>query len=144
MSIHRYGTEIESDRGRKLDHSEVAELIAHHIDGPSKYIWYFNPAFPLSKLKSLVGGTGPLDDSPSGWIKWLGRERRQALEEEDREPWGQDFVHWWTTGCLHEEECPIIATEQRGGFGVEDGNHRVAVSHEYEMKTVPAYIGYRR
>lgn len=127
-------------RGRLLTREEVQEHIAHHCGRWSHFDWYFDPKFPLGKLRSLTNGTGPLDDSARGWIAWIGRER--SLE--DDEQWGSDFVLWWTTGGLYEEECPIVASQQPGGFGVEDGNHRVAVSHENEMTSVPAYVGYAK
>lgn len=134
-------------RGRLLTAAEIREF-AHHVGNADDYDWYFNAAFPLQLLRRTPDGTGPLDGSPAGWVRWLEQEKsREALEEgygRGPDPWGQDFEFWWVNGGSHPEENPIVATEQADGFGVHDGNHRVAVSHRNRMKAVPVYVGYRR
>jgi hypothetical protein len=139
-----------------LREADIAEHVAHYVDGPghraSDYDWYFHPAVPLAALHALESGTGPSDDSPAGWRQWLQRERavfraENDLDEFDDDPWGGDFRHWLTTGGLWERDTAIVATEQHGwrpGFGVHDGNHRVATAHEQDMAALRAYLGVRK
>jgi hypothetical protein len=130
-------------RGRLATPDEIEQNIVQHVNHPQDYRWYFQKAFPLRKIGHLKNGTSPLDVSSAGWKRWLAGERRHALESDDQEPWGDDFVHWFRGGGNWDEECAVIVTEQpREKFGVQDGNHRVAVAHEEGMTTVPAFVGY--
>ena len=139
-----------------LREADIAEYVAHYVDGPghrpNDYDWYFHPAVPLAALRALESGTGPSDDSPAGWRQWLRRERdvfraENDLSEFDDGPWGDDFAEWLTTGGLWERDAAVVATEQGGarpGFGIHDGNHRVATAHERGMATLRGYLGIRR
>lgn len=139
-----------------LSSADIAEYVAHYVDDPwhraGDYDWYFHPAVPLASLRALDRGTGPPDDSPGGWRWWLQRERadhrdEHGLDEHDQGPWGADFADWLAGGGSWDRDGAVVATEQGGerpGFGVHDGNHRLAVAHERGQPTLRAYLGIRR
>jgi hypothetical protein len=147
---HIYGksSSLLRDPGvEALSPEEVHENVAQYLNRPGDFDWYFHPAVPLEKLRSLDNGTGPSNDSTSGWRSWMAKEREMSEDELGYDPWGEDFTHWLTTGGSWERDTAVVATEQRGhrpGFGVEDGNHRLAVAHEQGMTTLPAYLGVRK
>ena len=127
-------------KGRPLTADEIREHVVRHVDcakyKAADFDWYFRQKLPLSVLKSHPEGTGPLGSSPGNWIRWLASERASG-------DWGDDFASWWES-APGRERPPLVVTEGARGFLVEDGNHRVAVSHEYVMRDVPAYVGYRK
>lgn len=127
-------------RGRRLTSDEIKRNVSHHVGAFKDFDWYYQEKFPLRLLRFCDDGMGPSDDSPRGWVRWLRAER--AAEDGNR--WGDDFTFWWVNRGVEDEEGAVVAVEQRGGFGVEDGNHRVAVSHKQGLDTVPAYVGWRR
>lgn len=140
---------INEIAAEELTLGDIKGYVEQWLDRARDYTWYFHPAVPLALLRSLENGTGPLDDSLTGWQQWLKHERDTFRTENDCDdtPWDADFAHWLTAGGFWERDTAVVATEQGGwrpGFGVHDGNHRVATAHEQGMTTLPAYLGVRR
>lgn len=84
--------------------------------------------------------------SPQQWIDWLEEEKglvrhRFGYDDEAKQYFPDDYydrmIEWWKTQQFSNVDPITVYYDDKGVVQIEDGSHRLAISHLLKWETVP-------